>query len=212
MITHPSTFFFWGKRNYIQGSHIIYGMLEAVDAWNLGRPRRFTASFREMIKEQGDYWLFTDSSTIKSFAEPICFLFNLATPTGAYTVGLVRNGKPVDKRVEDDEASLIAGCEVDGSGMILMTGGFPAQRLITGIVSLNKRLHQFMLPSEGFGPWILAKLSLQWEKIDPHAADPVRIRLASMIGKALSRSFVDVGGETVGEIYFNRSRLADERI
>jgi len=207
MKTYPSDFVFWGERNYVQGSHIIYGMLDAIKYWRIGTLQHFSASFKGMLQEQGEYLLFRDKEIPISLRSEICFLSEVTTDTGRYSVGLVREQEAVRKRIEDDEESLIAGFKIDADAGIALEERYPADRLITVIIALNKKMHKNLLPVQEFSPWIVARLDLHWQGIRNGTPGTIKICIDKNIAARITKSIILIEDKNVGEIHFNRKMI-----
>jgi len=206
--TYLSNFVFWGERSYVQGSHILYGMFDALKHWQIGTLQHFSASFKGMLQEQGKYHLFQDRDIHDSLRNEICFFSEITTDSRRFTVGLIRESEPVRQRIEDDEETLITGFEIGNDGSIRLGPNYPMDRLITVMIALNKKMHKTILPAQGFGPWIVARLDFDWLRIREDTPGNLRIHMDKNIADRITKSIIRIEDDTVGEIHFSRKLIA----
>lgn len=201
-----SNFWFWGNRDYVQGSHIIYGLLEAVKFWNLGDIQSFSASFHQLLRRQGRFHLLVGQGSAAGDKSRFCALFAGSTSRGTFTVGLEEGESLISKRIPDDEAALISGCMVDPDAMTAMLQSYPRDRLFTVITALNKKIHQLAFPSPGYSPWLLVRLDFH---LAAGADQPVGllVKIDRCIAKTMTKSNIMINGMHRVDIYFKRQEL-----
>jgi len=205
--SYDSNFFLWGKRDYVQGGHIIYQLIDAMRAWGFPDVERIIASFRFQLHEQGAYLLFNESST-KTEKENYCATFKVESGCSLYSVALIGNGKPIEKVLPDDESELISNCTINKRNKVASVKIFSISRFVNVIIALNKRLHHETIDSGGFGAWILAKFSLNFKEINLVQSTNLSLRLDNIIGDRMTKSSIEIDRTKTGEIFFTRKPIA----
>jgi len=200
-----ANFWFWGHRDYVQGSHIIYGLLEAVKYWNLGEMLSLSASFNQLLRKQGRFHLLVGPEGAAMEKSRFCALFTVSTSQGTFTAGLEEGQSLISQRIPDDEAALIANCSVDPDGMTATLQSYSGDRLFTVITAMNKKIHQLAFPSSGYSPWLLVRL-------DFHLADwaapmDLLVKINRCIAKTMTKSNIFINGINTGDIFFKRQEL-----
>ena len=202
-----SNFSWWGKRDYVHGSHMIYQLLDAMKSWGYFDVERIEASFRYKLREQGTY-IILDGSSPKTAKENYCATFKAQCRGRAYWVALIGSGKPVEKFLPDDENDLIANCTIIKDRKVAGIKNFPITRYINVIIALNKRLLHETIRSEGYEHWYMAQLSLDLRQFETGEPKVLSIRLENVIANRMTKSSIEMNNVKLGEIFFNRKPLA----
>lgn len=206
--TYNSDFGYLGNRDYVQGSDIIYGMLDAMDSWKLGSVKQFTVSVRRVLRSQGRYLLFDKEEDANSYKSKLFTTFSIRTGKDVFKVGLEGDSRVITKRFPYDEEAMIASCIVRKDEMSASISKFSQDRLINTIIALNKRLHVDIFSASGFSPWILAQLKLRWqEMIESKDMTVYSIVVKNVIGNRMTKAAIELNGYNVGEICFDRRSL-----
>jgi len=187
---------FRGARNYLQGTDLF----TAVSAWVIeltAEPQPFLSriTFNHRTDKVASAVLGGQEAPAGAFGtftlDPHC---SLASQTG----WLVETGKPVERRVEYDEPTLIAGAEFDAdnsNGRLHIPGDFST---IQAVVALTKLLCNRVAP--GGGAWLFARLDLA-APMEPQA-EVVEVRLKRLIDQRYAVLEVLQNGETIGMMRF----------
>lgn len=199
-----SDYAFWGERDYVHGSHMIYGLFDAIAAWELNHIKHISASFRSNMKEQGNYLLYINGQDMLPFKETLYADFKISTRDNAYLIGLVGNGKSVTKRLIDDETVLIQRGFINFKEMSASITDFNRERFVNVIIALNKKIHIEILDEGISRRWQMARLDLQWGSADIGQVKEIYIRIEKNVGNRMTKSIVLLNGNKFGEIYFNR--------
>lgn len=199
---HRSNFVYWGRREYVHGSHMIYGLMEAADKWDIGSVLRMSAYFREPLRSQGTYYLYRTRRQAQEEHWDFRAAFQITTPSGAFAVGLAPDSlREVVKSTADNENEIVAGHWIDRPKKTAGLTGYPESLFINAVIALNKKLLNELLPE---GSWLMARLDLNLEECRLKIGGEIRVELVSTIGNLSTRSAVFLSGSKVGEIFFNR--------
>ena len=186
---------------------MVYQLFDAVKAWGLCEIDMMAASFRLTLREQGTFILFGGRAG-KDNKEKFCAMFKLNIRSQVYYVGLKGNGKALDEFIPDDEEELILNGKIIKDKKAAKIRDFSVKRFINVIIALNKKLHHETITSEGFGPWILAQLNLDFKKTDFSQSRDIMIFLVNNIGNTMTKSLIQINGTKYGEISFKREILS----
>lgn len=205
---HQGAFFFWGKRTYVHGSHMLYGLLEAAKAAGLEPLTRVVASFRSHLTSQGRYLFFESADAFHNSGFDFPAFFELTTPAGAAWAGLTPGGGDVVDRKACDEEALIKGCRIDAAAGTAFLESYDAEKWINVLIALTKRLHAAVFSTAHFGPWFLGKIELAPQVPAQTGAGPISMTITRHIAEKMTQSRLEMGGVALGNILFNRKVLA----
>lgn len=194
----PKSIFFWGERDYVQGTHQMYAVAGEAIRLGINDVQAISATFTSPLRgpcrivkgkapESG--WC-TKVGISSSDVEHVFYVQQV-------------DGAPLP-RVADDESHLISSVSVDVERQIAEGEVSDPSRMLTCLTTLNKRLLEYLLPNEGFGIWVLAKMKICW----PIEAARVSLYLERSVGNVMTSSSVLVDGEQIGEIRFVRESLS----
>jgi len=201
-----SDFSYWGSRTYVHGSHMIYGLQDAVTAWQLGAIMNMSAQYRSKLESQGIYLLYENKDEWQSDQKQFCSSFDITTSAGHFFVGLTPDSsKAVAGRLPDNEDEIVASHTIDKETMIAAVIDYPEQLKVNAMIALHKKLLFALLPTEGYTPWLLGRLDLDLGRCAQAPGGTITVRLISNILNRAVRSAVSIDGQPVGEIYFNRN-------
>lgn len=199
---HHSNFAYWGQRKYVHGSHMIYGLMDAADKWNIAPVLKMSAYFREPLKTQGTYYLYDSRREAQEDHRDFHCVFQIITASGAFTVGLASdNLREVVESIADNENDIVADHWIDRQKKSAGLKSYPEALLINAIIALNKKLLNELTPVR---LWLMARLDLNLEECRLKRDGEIRVELVSMIGNLSTRSAVFLRDNKVGEIFFNR--------
>jgi len=205
--TFEATFTFLEDRKYIHGSTLAYGLLDAIEHWGIGTVDRLVASYHNMLNEHGRYDLFEDPMTKNLVEHGYCSTFNIYCDENTYIVGVKGSGKPVMDSIPYDEESMISSGEIVADEKSASILWYPDKPILNILIALNKKLHLSILPTEGFGRWIVSRLDLKWQLMNSTQNNLLKIKLIGNIRGLTTKSSVELNGQRVGDIYFMRELL-----
>lgn len=198
---YRSNFLYWGRRKYVHGSHMIYGLMDAADSWNIAPILKMSAYFREPLMSQGVYFLYNTMREAQEDGGDFRSVFQIATKTGKFTVGLAPDhGREVVESLADNESAIIAGHSIDRQNRSAELKSHAGSLFINAVIALNKQLLNELIPAKS---WLMARLDLNLEECASHKGGPIRVELVSIIGNSSTRSTVFLSGNKIGEIFFN---------
>lgn len=203
--SHDVNFVLLGSRSYVHGSSMTHGLFEAVKIWSLGTINRLQLNVRALLKEQGRYDLFCDTSEKHHVEKEYNAIFRFQCGNDLFWVGLKGRGEPASNSEPYDEDKLIADCKIlkDSRSATLML--HPDARIINIIIALNKRLVNTLFPIDGYGQWFLARYDLDLDKTHLVEQTVLEIEVVGNIGASNTKSSIRFGGEPIGLIFFSRS-------
>jgi len=202
----PTSFFFWGQREYVQGSHVADGFLHALDVWQVGKLGKMKIIFHMPIVNQGVMVRYPDKEALVEARESLNAELHGVTENGDIFIGLKCQGEPVEDRLEDNELSLVSSAVLapDENRVEMPFRGEAS--LATLLVALNKLLLNEILPGDGYVPWIVGRLVIQ-NVAGSRACKEIGVQLLNNVANTMTRSRVFLDGSAGGEIQFIRSRV-----
>jgi hypothetical protein len=208
-LTHQSNFTRLGQRNYVQGSTLVQGLLDALDSWQLGKLEQLKIACHTMLNEQGTYELVLNQDAPAMTDEKIkhsSIVFESRCDGHEYVIVLNGNGKEVDVSIPYNEETLVEGYIFQEPKQTIEITWSQKHPLMQMLIALNKVLLDKTLPSNNHGKWIFYKSDLSWAKLHCQSGR-LALKLRATIGlkSALSDIFLD--GENLGNIFFTRPEL-----
>lgn len=200
-------FFFWGDRDYVNGSHIAYGLLDAVSSWKLGPIKSLLISFYNTLRTQGRFLLYQEKQEAVETKSELCAIVTLKTVRGIFTVGLQKDNRIITKRFPGDEDVLLNGHTMKQKFQSATIENFDTSRTLTVISSLNKKVLLELLPTEEYGAWRFAKFYLSGELSTLLMARSISLSIKNNIGDIMTLSSIKINGNEIGEIIFSRTKL-----
>tara|TARA_Y100000588_G_C14140514_1_gene875847 strand:+ start:190 stop:834 length:645 start_codon:yes stop_codon:yes gene_type:complete len=202
-----SNFFRLGQRNYVQGSTLVQGLLEAIKQWNLGSLNQLKVSCHTMLNEQGCYELLCeDDPNAAQKTKQCATLFNVNCDGVAYFVILNGTQKEVTTSIPYDEASMVSTHQFDSNEKTIRIKWENQCELLKLLIALNKVLLNKLLPSEKHGKWIFYKCDLNWQSL--HAANGIlTLQLKGNLGLQSALSNIYLNDNLLGNIFFSRPVL-----
>jgi len=194
-----SDFPFWGKRQYVQSSHLLGTFLEL---WTVsGRPplERIVADFKEQLRSNADF-VITKNAQENTGAVRVRWY----TKEGSGTVGVLPNGDPVRRRLSDDEADLVASTELKLKERFGSIRRPNKARLITSMVALVKKIHKATLTTKGYGQWFVTRVDLNVSAMKAAAEGPMSANIVREVGGRMTRSTIMLGDEKIASVDFYR--------
>ena len=204
-----SNFAFWGKRNYVHGSHMIYTMLDIFEnVWKIGSIKKFSASFIHPLKFQGQYFLFDNYSSMVDSKNKLSAIFEVYTQKDKYYVGIEKATKKINKMVIDNEDELIKKSVINKVEQTISTENFQQDKWINVIIILNKIILSETIIEDGNAKWFMAKIDLDFNAIERKQIKLISVKLIKNIGNRITKSDIELNEKKCGEIYFNRNQIA----
>jgi len=205
--TRKSTFYLWGKRTYVQGSHVTEEFLLSLEEWGFLAVEDIAITFFSPVQTQGEFVLYEDKESLHSDRDDLCAMLQGTVAGKRVFVGLITNDDTsVSKVVPDDEAHLLASAVVDEEDKSVSIPYPGRERLFNYLVAMNKHLLKTVLPQKGYAPWILGRIYLHFNKIGRRNAK-VSVHLVNNVGNLMTRSKVHLDDSIEGEIQFTRSKV-----
>lgn len=199
-------FVLFESRQYIQGSTITHGLLEAVEKWNLGPIERIQLNIHALMVEHGCYDLFTENAKPVNAKKKYHAVFRLFGPTETYWVGLKGNGTRVSKREPYDEERLIEGYQLEKANKCIALYLEPHPPAVNIMIALHKKLANYLFPGEGYSQWYLSRYDLSWNAIHIRQSKKMEIVNVGSVGMSHIHSTISVDNEEGGSIYFSRHK------
>lgn len=198
-------FVFLGEREYIQAGTISNTLRDVIDEWEIGSIKKINANFHKIIKTNGRFELLDDSLMEQVSVKDFPAIFRLETETGVYRIVLkATDGEPGS--VLYNESDLIAASHLEEPKKSATIELSSFKQFFYIVIALNKRLLNKILPNEGYGRWIVARYTLDWERLNIVPMSCLKLNLVSSIGGVSSKTLISVDDMPVGFIYFTRER------
>jgi len=192
-----------GDRNYVQASNQIYGLIEALKSWSIGKVDRFTGNFHHFIQNQCRYDLFDKSNEKKIIQYGYSSIFQIIWNKDQLAVGLKPLSEKVVTSVDYDETQLISGYELDKKRRSVALE-IDNKQLVNKIIALNKQMHTQLISQQGYSNWFVSKLELNWQALHSIVHFRIEIRLLRELQSLYTKSQISLDQNTVGYIYFSR--------
>lgn len=199
-----SDFPFWGRRQYVQISHLTEGFLEVWDASGRSPLERVFVDIREQVRSNSDFVILDPVHQSVSAVRFHCY-----TNEGMLVVGVIPNGTPIKRRLKDDEADLVARSEVNAEKRFGAIEKPNSERLIATMVALVKKVHKASLPSEGYGQWFATGLDLDVSVMAKAGELSMSSTIDREVGRRMTRSTVMLDYYRVATISFYREAVHD---
>lgn len=201
-----TSFFFWGKRRYVQGSHIFEAALDAIKHWKGSNIDQLDVSFPHETARQGRFILFSSKDDFTNQKNTLNVHIRGASEGTSFYAGLLCDGEPVSRTIQDDESELLIMTTTDTGSLTISTEYPCKERIFTQLVAMNKALLHATLQNEGFSSWRLARLAI----FNPTTigTDGIHsVAVTNNINGLMTRSRITIDGNSVGEIHFSRGKI-----
>ncbi len=208
-LNYNSTFVRLGQRDYVQGSTLVQGLLDALENWQLGRLEQLKIVCHSMLNEQGTYELAINHSTSSATNDNIknsSIVFESRCDGQDYTIVLNGNGEEVDVSIPYDEEQLVSDHSYNESEETIEVSWSQKHPLMQVLIALNKVLLDKTLPSKSHGKWIFYKSELSWADLHCQSGT-LALKLHATIGLKSALSDVFLDGMKLGNIFFTRPEL-----
>ncbi|ETO92866.1 hypothetical protein [Legionella oakridgensis] len=206
---HPpfhSNFVRLGHRNYVQGSTLVQGLIEAIASWNLGALQHLNMACYSMLNEQGCYELIKheqmDNNNIKKSAT----VFKIRCNSVEHLVLLNGTQKEVTTVIPYDEEVLISQHTLLPSEKKITYSWNANHPLMMILIALNKALLHEVLASNVHGKWIFYKCDLNWHALHSETGT-LSLQLGNNLGLQSACSNIYLNETKVGNIFFSRPVL-----
>ena len=192
-----------GNRQYIQGSTLIDGCLDAVEDWHLGKIRTMKSEFRDMLNEQGAYYLLDNPS--KDFAKSFSAMFVVVTDKGLYQIGLNGNADSNVPQEDYDEEGLVNGAIFDKLQKTISIFWSESQSYSRMVVALFKKMLNIMYDDDRYSKWIFFQSDTDYVSLSTIEEGKLEIKLKAYIANRNAKGQIFIDGKRVGTIFFTRS-------
>lgn len=200
-----SNFFFWGKRTYVQGSHVAQGFLTSLREWGHVDLEEFKITFLSPIRHQGEFVAYPDKKTLMDDRSQLSAMLTGTAGGKPLFIGLMECDEAITEFEPDDEIALLGNAVIDREKQTISTPYPGESRLFTYLVALNKHLLKTILPTLGYASWIVSMLSLKYDIIGTPITT-LSIRITNNVGSIMVRSKIFFSEVEVGEIHFTRRK------
>jgi hypothetical protein len=203
---YEKKFVLLGSRNYVHGTSMTNGLLEAIEKWEMEPIDQIQFNIHKPLTEHGRYELFTESCKPTNGKMKYTAIFRLFATNVIYWVGLKETGIHISIRQPYSEEDLIEGYNLIKSNKSIMLDIIPHSPSINIVIALNKKLADWLFPSDGYGQWYLSKYDLSWSTICLTKPKKLAIKHIGKIGMSHIHSTVTLDSENSGSIYFSRHK------
>lgn len=195
-------FKFKGERDYVHGTDIYTSIANTlVNTSTQPLPASFT-QFRLAIRKPGRHACRLDISPVGGAdgkPDNAVVEFRFCCGEKMYQGWLSESDSPVAERYSYCEKKAIAGCTVSGETVSLRNCA--EYSTIENLVAATKYLHATLFP-DACGKWFFSRLDLP-QLLPSQTNQPLSISLNQSLGKRLTRSDMQMNGQSIGSIYFS---------
>lgn len=195
-----------GSRRYVHGTSLTYGLLEAMENWEIKSIEQIQLNIHEPLVEHGRYDLYTESRKPIRGKTKYNAIFRLFGIDETYWVGVKGTGVPASARQPYSEEQLIDGHKLIKSNKSIMLNLRPHLPSINATIALNKKLAGSLFPSHGYEQWYLSRYDLSWSLMCLTEPIQLEIKCVGNVGLSHIHSTVTLGSEKGGSIYFSRRK------
>lgn len=205
--SYDSDFAFWGKRDYVHGSHMILSLFDIFEnIWKVGSIKKISAIFIHPLRFQGKYCLFENRSSMVESKNKLKVIFEVYTQKSIHFVGIEESIKKIDKIIIDNEDELIKKSVIDKFDQTIFSESFQNDKWINVIIILNKIILTETILEGRNAKWFMAKLYLDFDTVDRNNIKQITVKLIKNLGNRITKSYIELNKEECGEIYFNRNQ------
>jgi hypothetical protein len=197
--TVPLELAYKGDRTYLQGPDMVDAVIDClarVEPQHMHGPVKMM--MHEFARNQVDL-LYSIGAERCPKPENARLEFSLGN---GVTGWLVETDRPVTMAQPYPEEVVLAGSKVDGK--IITAEHREAFSAIEVIVSMTKRLHQTLFPTQP--KWIVTRLELS-NPLERRYPEGLQVELLHVLGSRLTKSVVRSGRADLGHIYFSAIQL-----
>jgi len=192
-----------GNRQYIQGSTLIDGCLDAAENWHLGKIRTMKCEFRALLNEQGVYHLLDSPS--KEFAKSFSAMFVVVTDKGLYQIGLNGNFDGNVPQEKYDEEGLVNVAILDRLQKTISIFWCQSQSYSRVVVALFKKMLNIMYADDHYSGWIFFQSDTDYVSLLTIETGKLEITLKAYIANQSAKGQISIDGKRVGTIFFTRT-------
>jgi len=191
-----------GNRQYIQGATLIDGCLDAAENWHLGKIRTMKCEFRDLLNEQGVYYLLDSPS--KEFSKSFSAMFVVVTDKGSYQIGLNGNSDGNVPKEEYDEEGLVNTAILDELQKTISIFWCESQSYSRMVVALFKKMLNIMYADDHYSDWRFFQSDTDYVSLLAIESGQLEITLKAYIGNQSAKGQISIDGKRVGTIFFTR--------